>query len=408
MHAAHGEEETMTKNIPEALRFIEAGDTFARLSPLDVIVIGGGQAGLSVGYHLKRQGLRFVILDASERVGDVWRKRWDSLRLFSPAWLDGLDGLPFPGPRDAFPTKDQMADYLESYAAHFNLPVQCNTRVQRLWKRGERYVVSTTQGELEAAQVVIAMANYQSPSVPAFARELRSDIVQLHSSAYKNPQQMREGSVLVVGTGNSGAEIAKDLVGKHPVTLAGRDVGQTPHRPDSWWGRWVMNRFVMRVVFHYLLTIRTPLGRKARPALQAAPSPLIRTKRRHLVAAGVQLAQRITGVRNGLPVTEDGKVFDVRNVVWSTGYEHGSSFIDLPIFDDQGEPKHEAGVVTSAPGLYFVGLHFLFSMSSAMVHGVGRDAQRIAQHVAERAASQAQLERGAPAGQVGHIVCPGR
>jgi putative flavoprotein involved in K+ transport len=401
----------MAQNSTHNLRFIEAGAAFMDLAGLDgglpsprarahgeaparraaepehvdVIVIGGGQAGLSVGYHLQQRGLRFVILDASARIGDTWRKRWDSLRLFSPAWLDGLDGMPFPGPRDAFPTKDQMADYLESYAARFALPVRSGTRVERLSRRGGRYVVQTSGGELEADQVVIAMANYQIPSVPAFAGELRPDIVQLHSSQYRNAGQLRPGRVLVVGCGNSGAEIAAELSRTHRVCFAGRDVGQVPHKPDGFWGRLILTRLLMRVVFHRLLTIRTLLGRKARPRMSVMVTPLIRTKRKHLAAAGVQFAPRVAGVRDGMPVAEDGAVLDADNVVWCTGHEKSSSFIDLPVFDADGELQHEGGVVASSPGLFFVGLHFLFSMSSAMVHGVGRDAQRIAGHVAERA-----------------------
>jgi len=399
----------MTKSQPDALRFVEGGTAFLELAGLDrhdpssnalrhdaatiesasrerldVIVIGGGQAGLSVGYYLKQQGLRFVILDAGERVGDAWRTRWDSLRLFSPAWLDGLDGLPFPGPRHAFPTKDQMADYLEGYAARFVLPVLTKTRVEKLSKRGERYVANTNKGEIEADQVVIAMANFQGIQVPAFAWELRPEIVQLHSSQYKNPGQLRGGDVLVVGRGNSGAEIAAELARTHRVWLAGRDVGQVSHRPDGFWGRLVLMRLLMRVVFHRLLTIRTPLGRKARPQLMAKATPLIRTRRNDLARAGVQFAPRIAALRDGLPVTEDGRALEVQNIVWCTGYAAGSSFVDLPIFDQDGEPQHEGGVVASSPGLYFVGLHFLFSMSSAMVHGVGRDARRIATHIAER------------------------
>ncbi len=396
----------MSKLQPDTLRFVEGGNAFFELAGIDsdgwsqervrheaamndasgnrfdVLVIGGGQAGLSVGYHLKQNGLRFVIVDASERIGDAWRTRWDSLRLFSPAWLDGLDGLPFPGPRHAFPTKDQMADYLERYAAHFALPLRTNTRVEKLSKRGEHFVAKTEKGEIEADQVVVAMANFQDAQVPAFARDLRPQIVQLHSSRYKNAAQLGEGNVLVVGRGNSGAEIAADLVRTRRVWLAGRDVGETPHRPDGFWGRLLLMRLLMRVIFHRLLTIRTPLGRKARPQLMAKATPLIRTKKSDLRRAGVLFAPRIAGVRDGLPVTEGGQTLDVQNIVWCTGYATGSSFVDLPIFDKDGEPQHEGGVVASCPGLYFVGLHFLFAMSSAMLHGVGRDAQRIARHVA--------------------------
>ncbi len=349
----------------------------------DVIVIGGGQAGLSVGYHLKARGVSFVILDASERIGDAWRKRWDSLRLFSPAWLSGLDGLPFSGPPGLFPTKDQMADYLEAYAAHFGLPVRTGTRVDRLARSGAGFVVQAGELEFRADQVIVAMASYQQGRLPAFASELGSDVVQLHSSDYKNPTQLRPGRVVVVGGGNSGAEIARELCRTHEVVLAGNAVGAVPFRIDSWLGRTLMIGLLMRLVFHRLLTIRTPIGRRARPKMMHGATPLIRTKLGELARAGVQRAGRIAGVREGLPVTEDGPVLDVANVIWCTGFAPRASWIDLPIFDVAGDPVHDAGVVTREPGLYFVGLPFMYSMSSAMIHGVGRDARRIAGVVAQ-------------------------
>ena len=195
----------------------------------DVIVIGGGQAGLSVGYHLARAGVRFVILDANERIGDSWRKRWDSLRLFTPAKFDGLAGMPFPAPRNSFPTKDEMADYLEAYAARFRLPVRSGVRVERLFKRGARYVVKAGALELEADQVVVAMASYQRPKVPAFAAALSSEIVQMHSTDYRNLAQLQPGGVLIVGAGNSGAELAMETArGGHQTWIVGQG-----HRPRS-------------------------------------------------------------------------------------------------------------------------------------------------------------------------------
>src|SRR5262245_29959942 len=175
------------------------------------IVVGGGQAGLSVGYYLQRNGVPFVILDANRRVGDAWRNRWDSLRLFTPARYNGLVGLPFPGRWDAFPTKDEMADYLEAYAQHFALPVRSSALVERLGRRGDRYELVAGDHVFEANNVVVAMATYQEPRVPAFANELATAIVQLHSAEYRNPSQLREGDVLIVGAGNSGAEIAADV-----------------------------------------------------------------------------------------------------------------------------------------------------------------------------------------------------
>jgi putative flavoprotein involved in K+ transport len=379
--------------------FIESGEAFRRLGGLespaareryDVVVIGGGQAGLSVGYYLRKRGLRFVILDASERVGDVWRQRWDSLRLFTPAKLDGLVGMRFPAPPNSFPTKDEMGDYLESYAARFELPVRTRTRVERLFRRDGAFVVQTSGGEIEAGQVVVAMASYQRHKVPDFATALRRDIVQLHSLDYRNPAQLREGGVLIVGAGNSGAEIAKELAGRHDVWMSGRGTGEVPFKIDGFAARAFLARLVLRVVFHRVLTIRTPIGRKARPKFITQGGPLIRVKTRELVAAGVKRVPRVAEVRDGLPVLADGTVLDVANIIWCTGFHPGFSWIDpvdLPVVGDDGEPIHDGGVATGAPGLYFVGLHFLYSVSSTMIHGVGRDAKRIVDAIAGRARS---------------------
>jgi putative flavoprotein involved in K+ transport len=373
--------------------FIESGEAFRRLggyeSPaaqprFDVIVIGGGQAGLSVGYYLRKRGLKFAILDASERIGDSWRKRWDSLRLFTPAKLSSLVGMKFPAPANYFPTKDEMGDYLEAYAARFELPVRTRSRVERLFRRDGRFVVKTGDGELEADQVVVAMASYQHDRVPTFARELRSDIVQVRSSDYRNPGQLRDGGVLIVGAGNSGAEIAKDLAGKHDVWVAGRGTGEVPFRIDGLPARLFLARFVLRFIFHRVLTVNTPMGRKARPKIMTQGGPLIRVKDKQLAAVGIKRVGRVTGVRDGLPVVDDGRVLEVANVVWCAGFHPGFSWIDLPVLGADGEPIHEGGVVPAVPGLYFVGLHFLYSMSSTMIHGVGRDARRIVDAIGAR------------------------
>jgi putative flavoprotein involved in K+ transport len=353
---------------------------------VDVVVIGGGQAGLSVGYYLAQRGLRFVILDASRRIGDSWRNRWDSLRLFTPAIYDGLAGMPFPGDPHAFPTKDEMAEYLEAYAAHFDLPVRSATRVDKVSRRGGRYVVKAGNDEFEADHVVVAMANFQRPRVPAFARELRSDIVQIHSSQYRNAAQLREGDVLIAGAGNSGSEIAVEVGREHAVWMSGRDTGYVPFGFKGFLGRLLLLPLVFRVLFHRLLTVRTPMGRRARPKAISQGGPLIRVKPQDLEAAGVERVPRITGVRDGLPLLEDGRVLDVTNVVWCTGFHPGFSFIDLPIvFEEDGTPRHDAGVIEGEPGLYFVGLHFLYAFSSVMIHGVGRDAARIVKTIAARA-----------------------
>ncbi len=354
----------------------------------EVIVIGGGQAGLSVGYHLARHGANFVILDASERIGDAWRNRWDSLCLFTPAEFNGLDGMPFPAPSGTFPTKNEMADYLEAYAARFDLPVRSGVRVDGLAKQGERYAVSAGDRRFEADQVVVAMANYQQGRVPPFARELDPGIVQLHSSAYRNPSQLRKGGVLIAGAGNSGSEIAMEVARNHPTWMSGRDTGHMPFRIDGFAGRHLLVRLVLRVLFHRVLTVNTALGRKARPKIVSQGGPLIRVKPRHLAAAGVARVPRMAGVQGGKPVLEDGRVLDVANVVWCTGFQPAFSWINLSVFENGKGPKHERGIVAGEPGLYFVGLHFLYSLSSAMVHGVGRDARYIVDHAASLMAPQ--------------------
>ncbi len=352
--------------------------------PLDVLVIGGGQAGLSVGYHLKRQGLRFVILDANERTGDTWRKRWDSLRLFTPAWLDSLDGMPFPAPAHYFPSKDEMADYLEAYAQRFELPVRLGVRVKWLGRDDAGYRVRTSRGDFRARRVVIAMSNYQGRRVPSWAGALSPDIVQIHSSDYKSPSALRDGPVLIAGAGNSGAEIAMELAARgHRVILAGRDTGCVPFRIAGFWGRWLLVRLLLRVVFHRVLTIRTPIGRKARSRMISKGGPLIRQKPEELARVGVVRAPRVTGAENGRPRLENGSALDVSNVIWASGFESGLDFIDLPIFDEQGEVRHDGGVVRNHAGLFFVGQHFLYSFSSTMIHGVGRDAARIVRLIAE-------------------------
>jgi putative flavoprotein involved in K+ transport len=228
------------------------------------------------------------------------------------------------------------------------------------------------------------MANYQRPRVPAFAGELAPDITQLHSLDYRRLSQLRPGGVLVVGAGNSGAEIALEASRLHQTWLAGRDVGHVPFDIDGLAARLLLVRLVLRVMFHRVLTVATPIGRRARPKLLHGGGTLVRLKPRNLVAAGVQRVDRVVGVRDGLPLLADGRTLAVTNVVWCTGFHPGFSWIDLPVFDPDGEPRHERGIVADEPGLFFVGLHFLYAFSSTMIHGVGRDAARIASAVAAR------------------------
>ena len=367
----------------------------SRTEHVQTVVVGGGQAGLSTGYYLARRGLPFVILDANDRIGDAWRNRWDSLRLFTPARYDGLAGMPFPAPAHSFPTKDQMADYLESYAARFDLPVRTGVKVDGLSRQGGRYIVTAGDRRFEAEHVVVAMARYQKPKVPRFAWGLDPGIVQLHSLEYRNPTQLKKGDVLIAGAGNSGAEIAMEVARSHRTWMSGRDTGHIPFRIGGLAARLFLQRLVFRFVFHRVLTIKTPMGRKARPKMLSQGGPLIRIRPADLTAAGVERVPRIVGASEGLPRLEDGRVLDVANVIWCTGFDAGLSWIRLPVFDGDGMPKHESGVALGEPGLYFVGLPFIYAFSSAMIHGVGRDAERIVKVIEDRTRAAAPELTGA-------------
>jgi putative flavoprotein involved in K+ transport len=362
---------------------------------VQVVVIGAGQAGLSVGYYLAKQRVSFVMLDGNQQVGDSWRTRWDSLRLFTPARFDGLAGMPFPSSPDGFPTKDEMARYLETYAATFRLPVQMGCRVEELSRDGRRYTVAAGDRRFEADHVVVAMANYQRPFVPTLAGELSPRLTCFHSREYRNPAQLQPGGVLLVGAGNSGSEIALEVArAGHPTWMSGRDTGALPFRIDGLVGRMLAVPFVLRFLFHRVLTLGTPLGRLARPRVVHKGGPLIRVRARDLERAGVQRVGRTVGARDGLPELEDGRILDVSNVIWCTGFRPGFDWIHMPIFDEYGEPRHDRGIVPDEPGLYFVGLHFLYAMSSTMIHGVGRDARHVVRRIAARLAESPQAAPG--------------
>ena len=385
---------SMAETMARAGKFVEAGaalhaidgQLLARSSAehFDVIVVGGGQAGLSMGYHLKRLGLRFVILDANDRIGDAWRRRWDSLRLFTPARYCGLDGMRFPAAAGYFPTKDEMADFLQAYAREFDLPVRSGVRVDAVRREGDRYIVEAGQWRLEAPHVVIAAASYQQPKLPAFAADLDPSICQIHSNDYKSPRQLKPGSVLLVGAGNSGAEIAMDAVRTHKVLLSGRHPGEIPFKTNTAFAIHVAGPIIFRIVFHRLLTVDTPPGRKAKPNFVLHGGPLIRVKTRDLDAAGVTRVARVIGICDGQPLLEDGRMLAVENIVWCTGFRHGIDWVKLPVFDESGRPRQYRGVVDGEPGLYLVGLSFLHSPSSTMIHGVGRDARRVVDTIGER------------------------
>lgn len=348
------------------------------------VVIGGGQAGLALGYHLRQRDLPFVMLDENERVGAAWRSRWDSLRLFTTARYDGLPGMPFPGSPRVYPTKDDLARYLEAYARAFDLPLRPGVHVRRVTTVGDRFEIDCGEETLLAENVVLATGAYHRPRIPPFADQLDPRIVQLHSKEYRNPSLIPEGDVLIVGAGNSGAEIAMDLAPHHRVLLSGRDTGQEPTSAGTLADQLLIP--LMWFMAHRVLTVKTPMGRKVRDHFIDPPRgiPLGRVRRKHLAAAGIERVPRVAGVEDGAPRLEDGKILDVSTVIWCTGFTPGYDGIDLPLPSANGTPAHDRGVIASCPGLYLMGLPFLYSLSSALVGGVGRDARYIAEHIEER------------------------
>jgi putative flavoprotein involved in K+ transport len=352
---------------------------------LETVIIGGGQAGLAVGYHLKKRGRPFVILDANERVGDSWRKRWPSLRLYSPAKLDGLPGMPFPAPRHSFPSGLEMADYLESYAAQFDLAVVNGVAVTSVQKNGVGYVVTAGDRSLSVDNVVVATGVFERPVVPEFAPELDPSIRQLHSADYTGPEQLRSGPVLVVGAAHSGGDIAYEVAkAGFSTILAGRDTGQLPVDIESRKAR--LGFVVLRFVWTRVLTVSTPMGRKAKAELRTHGGPLLRVKRADLEAAGVErVFERVVSVANGKPVLADGRVVDAANVVWCTGFRNHYSWLGFPVpREEDGYPEQTRGAATSLHGLYFVGMPFLHSFASMLILGAGRDGKRVAKHIAAR------------------------
>lgn len=354
---------------------------------VETLVIGAGQAGLAAGQFLSRRGFPFLVLDANERVGDQWRRRYDSLRLFSPARWDGLPGKAFPAPGWDYPTGRQMADHLESYVAWFGLPVRTGTRVDRLMPAGDGsddFVAIAGDARIRARQVIVATGATTVPNVPGVAGRLDPAIRQLHSSEYRNASQLGDGPVLVVGLGHSGADIALEVARNHRTILSGTPHGELPFRVFD--TRWRARVFLPLLGFaeSYVLTINTPIGRKAAARSRVVPAPLTRVRRADLARAGVEHhASRVEGARGGLPVLEDGTVLDVANVVWCTGFRPDYTWIEPPVVGADGWPIERRGISPVA-GLYFLGVPFQYGVASTLIDGAARDAEYVVDRIAER------------------------
>ncbi len=350
----------------------------SRTERFETIVVGGGQAGLSVAYHLGNRGVDYCVLTDESRVGDNWRRRWDSLRLFTPARYSGLPGMPFPAPATHLADKDEVADYLERYADRFDLRVRCGARVAHAVFDGGRWRLSVV-GEshaVEAQTLIVATGAFQQPHVPSIARRLATSIHQLHSSEYRNPLALPDGPVLVAGAGNSGAQIALELAQSRKVWLAGRNTGHLPRR--------VLGRDVFDWIWPLAAraTSDTRFAWRVRAKLRRGGDALIGIPERQLRDAGVTRVERVEEVRGGLPVC-GGRVLEPRVIVWCTGYRPDYSWIDAPIFDESGNPRHVRGICREMRSLFFVGLRFQHRLTSSLLGGIGDDAEFVATRVAE-------------------------
>jgi putative flavoprotein involved in K+ transport len=343
----------------------------------EVIVVGGGQAGMAVGYYLSRAGIRFLILDAGARAGEAWAQRWDSLELFTPARYSSLPGMAFPGGPGHYPGKNEVAAYMAAYARAFALPVRYSARVTAMERMAGGYRLHTSSGTYQAGQVIVATGAYQQPFIPPIASGLRRQVTQLHSAAYRNPAQIPAGTVLVVGAANSGAQIAAGLAATHRVWLSrGAPIRRLPRR---------ILGIPIHTVGDRLGLIPAPFGtwrgRTQRGDLLVGPS-LRQLARRH----GIHLAGR-TILAEGRAVTfADGHVLEVGAVVWATGYRSDYSWIHLPVLGADGLPRHQRGV-TEFPGLYFLGMHNQYSRGSSLIHWVRHDAAYITSQVQAHAAT---------------------
>ena len=352
---------------------------------LGTVVIGAGQTGLATAYFLGKAGVDCVVLDEHRRVGDQWRQRYDSLRLNSPAQYDGLPGLPFPAPRGSYPTGAEMGDHLERYVAQMGIPVRSGVAVHAVERRADgTYGLATSDGELIAENVVVACGAEQLPRVPDVAGELDPGIRQLHSSGYRNPGQLLPGPVLVVGASQSGADIALEIVrAGHETWLSGRAMPEVPVPFGS--RRMRLALPVLWFLANHVFTVRTPIGRRMQPAIRLGGTPLLRVRRADLAAAGVHLTEaRAVKADDGRPVLDDGTVLDVANVVWCTGFRQEFDLVRPDVTGDDGYPRGDGGIVADSPGLYYVGLLFQTAFASMLIGGAGRDAKRIAAHIAAR------------------------
>lgn len=340
----------------------------------DVLVVGAGQAGLAIGYFLKEKNLSFLILDKASEVGESWRKRYDSLTLFTPRIYSYLPGLKLEGKQGKYPNKDEISEYLSLYARTFSLPVQLNTYIEKLVEIDDIFVLKSNKGEYKARNVVVATGPFQQAIIPSFSKKLSDHVLQLHSSEYKNPSQLVEGTTLVVGGGNSGAQIATEIANErnvhlsvgHPLKFLPQDIG---NKSIFWW-------------FDKLGVLKANVNSKVGRYLKNMPDPIFGFELKEKINLDkVTVKPKVVSAKGSNVVFDDGDLLKVNNIIWSTGFKSDYTWIKVPvIFDLNGKPIHERGI-TSKNGLYFLGMPWQYRRGSAILQGIGHDARYIADHI---------------------------
>ena len=347
--------------------------------PPFVLVVGAGQAGLAAGYHLRRAGIPFVIVDSNDRVGDSWRRRYASLTLFTPRQFSALPGAAIPGNRELYPTRGEFADYLEAYAGLFYLPLQLNSRVVRLQRPpGGEFEATLESGEILAAtHVVIATGGFQIPLVPKLAAGFGPAVTQLTAETYRDPASVPDGVVLIVGDGASGRDIAAELASKRPTLLAaGKPRKLFPERflgKSIWW--WL----------HWSGLMRAPadsaIGRLMR---RTDPFPDRDRNLDSLARKGVRLMPRLTEAAGTRAKFADGGEAEIGSVIWAVGYRDDSDWVQISAAKNpDGSFAHTNGV-SPVPNLFFVGRPWQRNRASALIMGAGRDAGAIVKLISER------------------------
>ncbi|PEK41185.1 oxidoreductase [Bacillus toyonensis] len=334
---------------------------------LDAIIVGAGQAGLTMGYYLKQEGYNFLLLESGNRIGDSWRNRYDSLQLFTPREYSSLPGMILKGEKNEFPHKDEITMYLEEYAQYFQLPVQLQTEVLKIKKEKDIFELHTSKEILQSKKVIIASGGFQQPFIPLFSQHLSSHIFQAHSSQYKSPSQIPKGRVLVVGGGNSGMQIAVELAKTHEVTMS-------ISHPLTF----LPLHLFRKNIFNWLEKLGllyAEVNTKRGKWFQKRKDPIFGFEGKKLIRSGaIKLQEKVVSVSSNNIMFQNGDTYSAESIIWSTGFAQDYKWIEIEkAVNEKGFPNHIKGI-SPVKGLYYIGLPWQSQRGSALICGVGKDA----------------------------------